>query len=130
MNVPEDLRYTTDHEWVRSDGSQLIIGVTDFAQQTMGDVVHVELSPVGKVVRAGDVVAEIETTKSVSEVYAPVAGTVADVNAEVHGRPEVVNADPYGAGWLFSMKPGDPLSAEFLLDAGSYASVVTELTGQ
>jgi glycine cleavage system H protein len=128
MNVPAELRYTTDHEWLRSDGGRLIIGVTDFAQETMGDVVHIELPLVGTSVHSGDVVAEIETTKSVSEVYAPVAGTIVDANAEIRAHPEVVNADPYGAGWLFSLKPTDPLALDALLDSTSYVSIVAEST--
>jgi glycine cleavage system H protein len=126
MNIPAELRYTTDHEWLRSVGDQLIIGVTDFAQETMGDVVHIELPLVGSSLRAGDVVAEIETTKSVSEVYAPVAGTIADVNSDVGEHAELVNADPYGAGWLFALKPSDPFAVEALLDCASYEAIVRE----
>jgi glycine cleavage system H protein len=128
MNVPEDLLYTTEHEWLRLDRSRCIIGITDFAQGAMGDVVHIELPLVGTSVRAGEAVGEIETTKSVSEVYAPVAGTIAEVNAEVHPRPEVVNADPYGAGWLFSIEPHDRISERDLLTPTAYEAIVNEST--
>ena len=127
MNIPGDLRYTAEHEWLRSEsGSLVVVGITDFAQESMGDVVHVELPSAGQAVSAGDVVAEIETTKSVAEVYAPVAGTVTEVNGRIQERPELVNSDPYGEGWLFSMTPGDPFSVGVLLDASSYEHVAVE----
>jgi glycine cleavage system H protein len=128
MNVPEELGYTSDHEWLRLDDGRWVVGITDFAQATMGDVVHVELPLVGTSVLAGDVVAEIETTKSVSEVYAPVAGTIVNVNEEVHDHPEVINAAPYGAGWLFSIETVKPVEADALLTAAAYESMVTALS--
>lgn len=124
MDTPLNLRYTVDHEWLRLDGSRAVVGVTDFAQKSMGDVVHVELPHVGQAVRAGDVVAEIETTKSVSEVYAPVAGTIAGLNEGLREHPELVNVDPYGAGWLFSMNSDVLSPIDLLLDAATYESML------
>ena len=101
MNVPEDLLYTADHEWVRVEGDRARVGITDFAQDALGDVVYVGLPDVGAEVTAGGVCGEVESTKSVSEIYAPIAGKVVEVNAAVSDNPETVNADPYGDGWMF-----------------------------
>lgn len=124
MNVPEQLRYTAEHEWVASSGDNLRVGITDYAQDALGDVVFVELPEVGAVVAAGDVIGEVESTKSVSEVYAPVAGTVVAVNPSVADAPEQVNADPYGAGWLCEVAPSDPSAADTLLQAAAYRQLV------
>jgi len=124
VNVPEQLRYTAEHEWVASSGNNLRVGITDYAQDALGDVVFVELPEVGTVVAAGDVIGEVESTKSVSEVYAPVAGTVVAVNPSVADAPEQVNADPYGAGWLCEVAPSDPSAADALLQAAAYRQLV------
>ena len=101
MNVPEDLLYTEDHEWVRVEGDLARVGITDFAQDALGDVVYVGLPTVGVAVTAGGVCGEVESTKSVSDIYAPVTGTVVEVNSAVADNPEKVNEDPYGDGWMF-----------------------------
>lgn len=126
MNVPVDLHYTEEHEWVRLDGPHFVVGITDFAQSAMGDVVHVDLPELGKVAAAGDSLAEIESTKSVSEIYAPVAGRVTSVNDSINDNPELVNNDPYGAGWIFVLEPADTDSYSALLTPDAYASKVAE----
>ena len=120
METPEDRRYSTDHEWARADGSRVRVGITDYAQDALGDVVFVELPSVGTAVGAGDVLGEVESTKSVSEVYAPVAGTVVAVNAAVVDAPENLNRDPYGEGWLCEIEVADPAVLGDLLDAEAY----------
>lgn len=117
---PEDLKYTAEHEWVRTDGGSVRIGITEFAQDALGDIVYVALPEVGTEVAAGDSVGELESTKSVSDVYAPLSGTVTAVNDALDGSPELVNSDPYGGGWLFELALADPGSAEALLDAAGY----------
>jgi glycine cleavage system H protein len=119
--IPEDLRYTAEHEWVASDGSGPVrVGITHFAQDALGDIVYVQLPDEGTAVQAGDSLGEIESTKSVSEIYAPVSGEVVAVNAALDGAAEVINADPYGAGWLVELKADDPASVDALLDASAY----------
>ena len=108
MEFPEDLRYTKEHEWVRPDGGLVIVGITDFAQDALGDVVYVDLPAVGATVTAGTALGEVESTKSVSDVFAPVSGTVAAVNPLVDERPELVNEQPYGDGWLLSDRADGP----------------------
>jgi glycine cleavage system H protein len=120
---PDDLKYTSELEWVRSPGeaeSSVRIGITDFAQEALGDIVYVSLPEVGTDVEAGSAVGELESTKSVSDVYAPLTGTVAAVNEALDGTPELVNSDPYGAGWLFEMVPAEPGSVDALMDAAAY----------
>lgn len=119
MRVPEELSYTTDHEWVSTQGTRARIGITDYAQDALGDVVFVGLPEVGRSVAAGDVLGEIESTKSVSEVYAPVAGTVAAVNDALPDAPERLNQDPYGEGWLCEIELTGG-SGDALLDAEGY----------
>src|SRR4051812_30450339 len=114
MHFPEELAYSSDHEWVRVDGTTATVGITDFAQDSLGDVVYVgfDTAPeVGTAVAAGDTVAEIESTKSVSEIYAPVAGTIAARNERLDGEPELVNGDPYGEGWIVRLEVGDGAAA-------------------
>jgi glycine cleavage system H protein len=120
MNVPEDLRYSTDHEWARPEGDRIRVGITDFAQDALGDVVFVDLPAEALVVEAGGILGEIESTKSVSELYAPVSGEVVEVNSSLADAPEKLNADPYGEGWICVLAPSDPASTEGLLDAGGY----------
>ncbi|MDQ1602662.1 MAG: glycine cleavage system protein [Actinomycetota bacterium] len=117
---PEDLRYTKEHEWVRADGETVRVGITDFAQDALGDIVFVTLPGVGDQVSAGQPCGEVESTKSVSDVYAPVSGTVVARNETLDAAPETVNSDPYGAGWLMDIRPEDAASVESLLDAAAY----------
>jgi glycine cleavage system H protein len=124
MNVPEDLLYTADHEWVRVDGNRARVGITDFAQDALGDVVYVGLPTVGAEVTAGGVCGEVESTKSVSEIYAPVAGVVVEVNAAVADNPETVNADPYGDGWMFVIELGSDDTSHLLAPA-AYAETTS-----
>ncbi|MCC6338952.1 MAG: glycine cleavage system protein GcvH [Acidimicrobiia bacterium] len=120
MELPEELRYTSEHEWVAVDGSTARVGITDFAQDALGDVVYVDLPDVGSEVAAGDACAEVESTKSVSEIYAPVSGRIAEVNAALGEAPEAVNSEPYGAGWLFTIEMTAPAELDGLLDAEGY----------
>jgi glycine cleavage system H protein len=123
VNVPEDLLYTSDHEWVRMEGERARVGITDFAQDALGDVVFVGLPAVGDEVVAGAVCGEVESTKSVSEIYAPVGGVVVEINASVAEHPEQVNTDPYGDGWMFVIEPGGDPGA--LLDAAAYLAEIS-----
>jgi glycine cleavage system H protein len=125
MNVPEDRRYTQDHEWALLDEGRVRIGITDYAQDALGDVVFVQLPAVGTVVDAGGAFTEVESTKSVSDIYAPVAGTVVEVNAELADAPQRLNEDPYGAGWICVIEPATPASFDGLLDAGAYTALIT-----
>lgn len=123
MRIPTDLRFSKDHEWVRIEGTSATIGITDYAQDALGDVVFVSLPDVGAVVEQGGAVGEVESTKSVSEVYAPVGGTVTSVNEALRDSPEVLNADPYGAGWICTVELADAAQLEALLDAAGYAQL-------
>ncbi len=125
MNVPEDRRYTKDHEWALLDGGQVRIGITEYAQDALGDVVFVQLPVVGTVVEAGGPCSEVESTKSVSDVYSPVAGTVVEVNAELAEAPQRLNEDPYGAGWICLIQPAGPADLEGLLDPPAYATLIS-----
>ena len=126
MNVPEELRYTSDHEWVRlEDGGRVRIGITDYAQEALGDVVFVELPQVGEAVEANQTFSEVESTKSVSDVYAPLAGTVAEVNTDLAESPERLNTDPYGDGWICTIDPADCTAYATLLDAAAYRSLTS-----
>jgi glycine cleavage system H protein len=125
--TPEDLKYTPDHEWIESkDGGVVRVGITDFAQDQLGDVVYVQLPEVGGTVAAKDSVGEVESTKSVSEIYAPLAGEVTAVNEALNDSPELINSDPYGEGWMFELKITGEDALGGLLDAAAYG----ELTGQ
>ena len=125
MNVPEDRRYTKDHEWALLEEGRVRIGITDYAQDALGDVVFVQLPAVGTVVDAGGAFTEVESTKSVSDVYAPVAGTVVEVNTELADAPQRLNEDPYGAGWICVIEPAEPASLDGLLDAAAYTAFIT-----
>jgi glycine cleavage system H protein len=120
---PADLKYTKDHEWVRISGSEARVGITDYAQQQLGDVVYLELPDVGRTVKKGEVFGTIESVKAVSELYAPVSGEVTEVNTALASKPEAVNKDPHGS-WMIVVKPSDAAEASDLLDAAKY----TELT--
>ena len=124
MNIPQELRYSRDHEWVRVDGSIARVGITDFAQESLGDVVFVQLPDVGLEIVAGASVSEIESTKSVSDVYVPVSGVVQAVNAALADTPELVNQDPYGEGWILEVALADPAELDALLDADAYRTLV------
>jgi len=124
MNVPDDLRYSKDHEWARLEDGRVRIGITDYAQDALGDVVFVQVPEVGTRVAAGDSFSEVESTKSVSDIYAPVAGTIADVNQELADAPQRVNEDPYGEGWLVVIDPDDAGQLDQLLDAAAYRALI------
>lgn len=124
MNVPDDLRYSTDHEWARQEDGRVRVGITDFAQDTLGDVVFVDLPEVGTAVAAGGTFGEVESTKSVSDLYAPVGGTVVEVNAELADSPSRINDDPYGEGWICVIDPSDPAELDGLLDAPGYQQLI------
>lgn len=124
MNVPDDLRYTSDHEWTRSERAGLRIGITDYAQDALGDIVFVQLPDPGTRVTAGDSFAEIESTKSVSDVYAPVTGTVTDINTDLSEAPQRLNEDPYGEGWLCVIAPEEGSESDRLLDAQGYRKLI------
>lgn len=120
---PEDLKYTVEHEWVRTPGESagaVRIGITDFAQDALGDIVYVQLPETGESVTAGETCGELESTKSVSDIYAPVSGEVVATNDALDATPELVNNDPYAAGWLFEVVPSDPAAVDGLLDAAAY----------
>ena len=118
---PEDLKYTAEHEWVKADGDGPVrVGITDFAQDQLGDIVYVQLPDVGTAVRAGDACGELESTKSVSDLFAPVNGTVTAVNESLADQPDLVNSDPYGEGWLLDIDVEDTAEVEALMDAETY----------
>ena len=124
MNVPEDLRYTADHEWAKVEGTRVRIGITDYAQDALGDVVFVQVPAVGATVTAGSTITEVESTKSVSDVYSPVSGTVVEVNAELAEAPQRLNEDPYGEGWICVLEFADEAEVSGLLDAAGYRALV------
>ena len=126
MNFPEDLRYTKDHEWARSKGGRVVVGITEFATDQLGDVVYVELPAVGEQVTKGEAFGVVESTKAVSDLYAPVTGKVVEVNTPLVDAPEGVNEDPYGEGWMIAIEPADPKELNELLDAKSYTALVQE----
>ena len=124
MNVPDDLRYSSDHEWVRFEDGTIRVGITDYAQDALGDVVYVEVPEIGTKVDANAKVSEVESTKSVSDIFAPVAGTVVAVNADLADAPERLNDDPYGEGWICVIQPDDPNQVDALLDAQAYSALI------
>jgi len=124
---PEDLKYTSEHEWVRSPGEaegSVRVGITHFAQDALGDIVYVSLPEVGETVTAGTTCGELESTKSVSDIYAPVSGEVVARNESLDATPELVNSDPYAGGWLFEVVPSDPTETDDLLDSTSYQQII------
>ena len=124
MQIPDDLHYSSDHEWVRVEGTRAKVGITDYAQDALGDVVFVDLPEVGAAVDAAASISEVESTKSVSDIYAPVAGTIAEVNADLADAPERLNEDPYGEGWIFVIEMSDPTQIDTLLSASDYRTLV------
>ncbi|HLS46450.1 MAG TPA: glycine cleavage system protein GcvH [Ornithinicoccus sp.] len=125
LHYPEDLRYTTDHEWVKDHGEGVVrVGITSYAQDALGDVVYVSLPAIGDELTAGDACGEVESTKSVSDLYAPVAGEVVAVNDSLDATPELINSDPYGEGWMMEIKLADDAELDGLLDVGAYREQV------
>jgi glycine cleavage system H protein len=124
MNVPDQLRYSSDHEWVSRDGGRVRIGITDYAQDALGDVVFVQLPSVGDTFAAGDAIGEVESTKSVSDVYAPVSGAVVAVNDALVDSPQLLNEDPYGEGWICELELSDPSQLDGMLDAAAYGGLI------
>jgi glycine cleavage system H protein len=120
FEYPGDLRYTSEHEWVRGVGDRVRVGITAYAQDALGDIVFVSLPDEGSTVQAGSSVGEVESTKSVSDLYAPISGTVVSRNEALDATPELVNSDPYGEGWMFEVEPADPAALDGLLSAGQY----------
>ena len=125
-NVPENLRYTKDHEWARIEGKRATIGITDFAQSELTDVVYVELPKLGRAVQKGDVLGTVESVKAVSEIFAPMSGKVVDVNKALEDAPEIVNKDAYGKGWMVVLEVADPSEAKGLMDGASYRKLIGE----
>lgn len=125
MNFPDNLRYTKDHEWIRLEGDEAIVGITDFAQHELGDIVYVEIETVGQQLNAGDVFGTVEAVKTVSDLYLPVNGAVIEVNPKLNSNPEVVNNDPYGEGWMAKIKLSDIAEVESLMTAEAYQNLVS-----
>ena len=123
MNIPSDLQYSPDHEWIRRDGNVVTIGITEYAQDSLGDVVFVEVPEQGTAVALGDSFTEVESTKSVSDIYAPVSGTISAVNEALDAQPELLNSDPYGEGWICSIEMSDESELGNLLDAEGYRAL-------
>lgn len=124
MDIPDDLRYSTDHEWARTEDGRVRVGITDYAQDALGDVVFVDLPEVGAHVDRGQSISEVESTKSVSEIYAPLSGTVVEVNGDLSDNPDRLNEDPYGEGWIFVIQPDDPDQLGELVDAEGYRALI------
>jgi glycine cleavage system H protein len=125
MNFPAELRYTKDHEWVRLNGDEAIVGITDFAQRELGDIVYVEVESVGKQLEAGAVFGTVEAVKTVSDLYLPVSGTITELNPALANSPELVNNDPYGEGWMVRMKIKSASDFQTLMDAQAYEKMVS-----
>jgi len=123
MNIPAELRYSSDHEWVRVEGTTVTIGITEYAQDALGDVVFVEMPDQGLAVSAGETFSEVESTKSVSDIYAPITGSIAEVNEALESQPELLNSDPYGAGWICRIEISDPSELDGLMDAEAYRTL-------
>jgi glycine cleavage system H protein len=126
MQVPDDRRYSTDHEWAQPTEGKVKVGITDYAQDALGDVVYVDLPELGTHVAVGGVLGEVESTKSVSEIYAPIAGEVVAVNSALADTPELLNSDPYEAGWICEIVPEDLAALDSLLDAARYTALISE----
>ena len=124
MNFPDNLRYTKDHEWVRIEGDEAVVGITDFAQQELGDIVYVEIETVGQQLDGGSVFGTVEAVKTVSDLFLPVAGTISEVNPNLNAQPELVNTDPYGEGWMIKMKISNPSDIDNLMTAEAYQNLV------
>jgi glycine cleavage system H protein len=126
MDFPEDLKYTREHEWARKKGNNFVVGITDFAQEQLGDVVYVELPDVGDPVKKGESFGVVESTKAVSELFSPLTGKIVEVNDPLSDAPETVNDDPYEEGWMIVIEPSDPKELDALMDAKAYRAFVEE----
>ena len=124
MNFPGDLRYTKDHEWIKLEGDTATIGITDFAQRELGDIVYVEVETIGKHIDAGAVFGTVEAVKTVSDLYLPVSGTITELNPKLANAPELVNNDPYGEGWMIKMKIDNPSDIDALMESKTYEEMV------
>ena len=124
MNAPQELKYTQDHEWLRAEGNEAVVGITDFAQGELGDIVYFEIETVGKAVKAGEVFGTVEAVKTVSDLFMPVSGTVLEVNPALDGQPELVNKSPYTEGWVIRIRMDNPADAEALLSAEAYGNLI------
>jgi glycine cleavage system H protein len=124
MDIPSELRYSTDHEWAKLEDGRVRVGITDYAQDALGDVVYVDVPEVGAKVERGESCAEVESTKSVSEIYAPISGTIAEINGDLSDNPQRLNEDPYGEGWMFVIEPTDDAQLGELLDAEGYRALI------
>ncbi len=124
MNFPSELKYTKDHEWVRVEGNEAYVGITDFAQRELGDIVYIDINTVGDEVKQDDVFGTVEAVKTVSDLFMPVTGTVTEVNAALNDNPELVNSDPYGEGWMVKVTLTDAAAVDDLLDAAAYKTLV------
>ncbi|MBM3915303.1 MAG: glycine cleavage system protein GcvH [Sphingomonadales bacterium] len=124
MNIPAQLRYTKEHEWIQLEGNVATIGITDYAQRELGDIVFVEVDTIGSALEAGAVFGTVEAVKTVSDLFLPVSGTINELNPALSGAPELVNSDPYGEGWMIKMTVNDPAQVEALLDAAGYEALV------
>jgi glycine cleavage system H protein len=126
MSFPTDLRYTKEHEWVKQEsGNTFLVGITDYAQRELGDIVYVEVETIGKTMEAGEVFGTVEAVKTVSDLFLPVAGTIAELNPALANAPDLVNTDPYGEGWMIKLTVKDPANVSQLLDAAAYGSLVS-----
>lgn len=124
MNIPDNLKYTSDHEWMKVDGDEALIGITEFAQKELGDIVFIEVETEGETLEIGDAFGTIEAVKTVSDMFMPVAGEVLTFNEELESNPEIVNKDPYGEGWIVKIKITDTAQLDTLLDAFSYKELI------
>jgi glycine cleavage system H protein len=124
MNFPDNLRYTKDHEWVRIEGDEAIVGITDFAQRELGDIVYVEVETAGQELESGAVFGTVEAVKTVSDLFLPLSGSITEVNPNLNSNPELVNSDPYGEGWMVKMKLANPSDVDTLMDAAAYQDLV------
>ena len=124
MNVPAELKYTKEHEWIRVEGEEAVVGITDYAQSQLGDIVFVECETVGDALEAGETFGTVEAVKTVSDLYLPVAGEVREFNEELEGEPELVNKDPYGKGWIVKIKISDETELDGLLNADAYKAII------
>lgn len=124
MNYPDNLRYTKDHEWVSLEGNVATIGITDFAQHELGDIVYVDINTKGKALNAEEIFGTVEAVKTVSDLFLPVAGTIAEINPALDGSPDLVNTDPYGEGWMVKVTVNNPADVEALMDAAAYKALV------
>ncbi|MBN9483346.1 MAG: glycine cleavage system protein H [Bacteroidetes bacterium 43-93] len=126
MQFPDNLRYTKDHEWISMNGDEATVGITEFAQRELGDIVFVDINTVGKSLSANEIFGTVEAVKTVSDLYLPVAGSISEVNGDLEGSPESVNTDPYGKGWMIKMKVNNPADVDALLDAAAYKALIGE----